>query len=425
MAYNIIKGFNFVFLLTSCHSSGFLLDTTPTYVCVDQQQNCDVFNSSFNVCNNLHNAYQICRKFCGLCSVVHGGWSVWSAWGVCDVTCGNGTMTRSRQCNNPTPLNGGEDCQGPSQNNGECILNRCPTHGGWSAWNEWGSCSVTCGVGLRRRDRVCDNPWPSSDGNHCFGDNINYEICSKPVCATWTDWGSWSSCSNTCGYGLKERYRNCSGTFEPWDFCVGSDVQNVMCKTSCNENRSWSTWGAWGSCSNTCGSGLRKRTRSCVGSTDLINLCIGTDEQDDICNITCAIRKPTSGFTADGYSGSGSDYYFPNIILNEGNDYVASNGLFTCRIPGLYYFSVNLEKRRESSRTIDQVNAYIRVNGATKAQAHADPHDDENTDTGSYMIGTAATLRLSQGDRVNIAVSSYAHFQAGTFTGVLIETDTT
>ncbi|KAH3807438.1 hypothetical protein DPMN_135779 [Dreissena polymorpha] len=52
---------------------------------------------------------------------------MWSAFGICDVTCGNGTMTRTRQCNNPKPLNGGEDCQGPSQTNGQCILNRCPS----------------------------------------------------------------------------------------------------------------------------------------------------------------------------------------------------------------------------------------------------------------------------------------------------------
>ncbi|KAH3755647.1 hypothetical protein DPMN_190345 [Dreissena polymorpha] len=67
-------------------------------------------------------------------------------------------MTRTRQCNNPKPLNGGEDCQGHSQNNADCLLNRCHTYGAWSAWIEWGSGSVTCGVGLRRRYRACDNP---------------------------------------------------------------------------------------------------------------------------------------------------------------------------------------------------------------------------------------------------------------------------
>ena len=55
-------------------------------------------------------------------------------------------------------------------------------HGGWSGWSDWGTCSSTCGVGLRRRDRSCDSPGPSKDGNHCNGDNINYDICIGADC---------------------------------------------------------------------------------------------------------------------------------------------------------------------------------------------------------------------------------------------------
>ncbi|XP_052216175.1 hemicentin-1-like isoform X2 [Dreissena polymorpha] len=228
--------------------------------------------------------------------IVHGGWSMWSAFGICDVTCGNGTMTRTRQCNNPKPLNGGEDCQGPSQTNGQCILNRCPTHGAWSAWNEWGSCSVTCGTGLRRRDRACDNPWPSMGGNPCFGDNINYEICSMPVCATWTAWGSWSSCSDTCGYGLRERYRNCSATSDMQNFCVGSDVQNVMCKTSCNENR----------------------------------------YQLVIPQVHFYVRIAEGSSTLS----PGQNIIFTNAQINEGQGYDVASGKFTVSVPGLYAFAV-------------------------------------------------------------------------------------
>ncbi|KAH3755662.1 hypothetical protein DPMN_190360 [Dreissena polymorpha] len=296
MAYHFINGFVCVIVLSCCPSSGFLLDTTPTYACVDQAQSCDVFNTTYGVCNDHHNAYQICRKFCGLCNVVNGGWSMWSAFGICDVTCGNGTMTRTRQCNNPKPLNGGEDCQGPSLNNADCLLNSCPTHGAWSAWIEWGSCSVTCGTGLRRRDRACDNPWPSRDGNHCFGDNINYEICSKPVCATWTAWGSWSSCSDTCGYGLRERYRNCSATSDMQNFCVGSDVQNVMCKTSCNENR----------------------------------------YQLVIPQVHFFVRIAEGPLTLS----SGQNIIFTNAQINEGHGYDVASGKFTVSVPGLYAFAV-------------------------------------------------------------------------------------
>ena len=70
---------------------------------------------------------------------------------------------------------------------GECIhlifkQTFVSVHGAWGGWSDWGTCSSSCGVGLRRRDRNCDSPWPSKDGNYCNGDNINYEICSDADC---------------------------------------------------------------------------------------------------------------------------------------------------------------------------------------------------------------------------------------------------
>ena len=55
-------------------------------------------------------------------------------------------------------------------------------HGGWGGWSTWGSCSSTCGIGLQRRDRACDSPWPSRDGNPCFGESLTYEICADFQC---------------------------------------------------------------------------------------------------------------------------------------------------------------------------------------------------------------------------------------------------
>jgi len=57
-------------------------------------------------------------------------------------------------------------------------------HGNWGTWSVWGTCSVTCGTGLVRRDRNCDNPYPSHDGNPCFGDPLNYNICNEQPCSS-------------------------------------------------------------------------------------------------------------------------------------------------------------------------------------------------------------------------------------------------
>ncbi|XP_041848139.1 complement component C8 beta chain-like [Melanotaenia boesemani] len=47
---------------------------------------------------------------------IDGSWSCWGAWS----SCGGETMTRTRQCNNPAPRNGGADCMGLLQESFEC-----------------------------------------------------------------------------------------------------------------------------------------------------------------------------------------------------------------------------------------------------------------------------------------------------------------
>ena len=59
-----------------------------------------------------------------------------------------------------------------------------PVHGGWSSWSAWGGCPVTCGGSLERRDRTCTNPRPALFGDHCFGDNHEIRICATNSCIT-------------------------------------------------------------------------------------------------------------------------------------------------------------------------------------------------------------------------------------------------
>ncbi|KAJ8304500.1 hypothetical protein KUTeg_018083 [Tegillarca granosa] len=88
--------------------------------------------------------------------------------------------------------------------------------GNWATWGSWGSCSVTCGTstGIKARTRTCTDPAPANnvDGN-------------------WANWGSWSSCSVTCGDGTYTRTRTCDNPAPQHGGanCTGSDSETDPC----------------------------------------------------------------------------------------------------------------------------------------------------------------------------------------------------
>ena len=58
---------------------------------------------------------------------VHGGWGDWKPYGDCSKTCGDGTHTRTRECDDPPESNGGLDCPGESTETSVCNEKACPS----------------------------------------------------------------------------------------------------------------------------------------------------------------------------------------------------------------------------------------------------------------------------------------------------------
>ncbi|XP_065182618.1 zinc metalloproteinase-disintegrin-like EoMP06 [Sycon ciliatum] len=71
-------------------------------------------------------------------------------------------------------------------------------NGRWSPWTVWSGCSQSCGTsGVRTRTRDCDNPPPSNGGAVCRGATSDRETCNRVQCATpvngnWAKWSAWS-----------------------------------------------------------------------------------------------------------------------------------------------------------------------------------------------------------------------------------------
>ncbi|CAH1261721.1 DMBT1 [Branchiostoma lanceolatum] len=65
------------------------------------------------------------------------------------------------------------------------VLNCLPTvDGGWSLWSEFSNCSVSCGFGLQTRSRTCDNPLPQNNGAMCEGPLSQTDSCdSGEICS--------------------------------------------------------------------------------------------------------------------------------------------------------------------------------------------------------------------------------------------------
>uniref|UniRef100_A0A8C5GV67 A disintegrin and metalloproteinase with thrombospondin motifs 3 n=1 Tax=Gouania willdenowi TaxID=441366 RepID=A0A8C5GV67_GOUWI len=83
------------------------------------------------------------------------------------------------------PLDGTECSPGKWCYKGHCMWknpNQVKQDGAWGSWSKYGSCSRSCGTGVRFRTRQCNNPGASNGGQDCPGVNFEYQLCNKDDC---------------------------------------------------------------------------------------------------------------------------------------------------------------------------------------------------------------------------------------------------
>ncbi|XP_052074013.1 A disintegrin and metalloproteinase with thrombospondin motifs adt-1-like [Mytilus californianus] len=115
-----------------------------------------------------------------------GNWGTWTFWTDCSATCEGGLQSRSRECNNRSPP---AYCTGTPKQSRVCNNDCChsPINGGWSIWTEWTTCTTTCGGGLQRRSRDCNNPLPRDGGTCCEGLSFDNRLCDSACCTDMFD----------------------------------------------------------------------------------------------------------------------------------------------------------------------------------------------------------------------------------------------
>ncbi|CAI5789335.1 SCO-spondin [Podarcis lilfordi] len=265
---------------------------------------------------------------------VDGGFSAWSPWAPCSLTCGGlGNMTRTRECANPKPANGGKGCAGPRVDIKYCQTLDCQAVAGptkqpvsvvpgseedsFTPWSPWTPCSKTCSdpdlPALKTRMRLCRG-WAN-----CTGDSFQERECNLPQCTdaplcqgeeclglncTWNAWSPWSACSRSCGVGQQQRLRTYNPPGQGGHWCqdiLTANAERQFCNLqACKVDGAWSKWSPWSWCDRLCGGGRSSRTRMCTSPPPKNGgrHCPGEKYQVRVCNAKpCEERCPPEMLT--------------------------------------------------------------------------------------------------------------------------------
>ncbi|XP_064450837.1 A disintegrin and metalloproteinase with thrombospondin motifs 14 isoform X1 [Mirounga angustirostris] len=137
------------------------------------------------------------------------------------------------------PLDGTECAPGQWCFKGHCIWKSLEQtygqDGGWSSWTKFGSCSRSCGGGVRSRSRSCDNPPPAYGGRLCSGPEFQYQICNSEECpGPYEDFRA-QQCAKRNSYYIHRNAKHSWLPYEPADdaqkcelICQSEDTGDVV-----------------------------------------------------------------------------------------------------------------------------------------------------------------------------------------------------
>ncbi|XP_030632604.1 A disintegrin and metalloproteinase with thrombospondin motifs 9 [Chanos chanos] len=198
---------------------------------------------------------------------------VYGSWGECTKSCGGGIKTRLVACQRPNGERFNDlSCEilDKPPDREQCNTHSCSSNPHWSA-DPWSSCSASCGRGYKYRNVTCvsrsGRPIPEENCLHLVRPS-KQRRCRGGRCPKWKT-SDWGECSSTCGSGIQHREVFCvigDRRRAQVSECEGAErpPSSQNCRIAdCPSTYRWSA-GDWQACSQTCGSGLRRRTVACL-----------------------------------------------------------------------------------------------------------------------------------------------------------------
>jgi len=246
-------------------------------------------------CPSLTESSQCKIKECPIDCIM----SQWATWSTCSRSCGVGIQSRLRT-ETVSAAHGGKSCGLLSQHQ-LCNMHNCPVDCEVTSWGSWGACNLQCVdrstpnpvLGQRKRTRMIMQS-ASEGGKNCPA-LVGSVSCDPGPCPIHCEVSKWFA------VGTKDT------TYDD-----GSQLPGAT---------------AWSTCSNTCGKGIRQRNRFIVQHSEFGGYTCPTLKDTIECELKpCAVDCKVSGWSKwDTYTNGGSKLRRTRII-----EIPAKNGGKTC-----------------------------------------------------------------------------------------------
>merc|ERR1719376_1445819 len=144
---------------------------------------------------------------------------------------------------------------------------------GWSNWNSWSKCSNECSPGITNRTRTCLRNADNQLDNVSCNENESSQTkpCNEASCSRWSDWMPDGDCQAECqGRGYRIFKRVCNTNDFRFDYqslkstCY-SQIRACVSEKGCRSDSKYTLgeWNQWSDCSQSCTRGFQERSRVC------------------------------------------------------------------------------------------------------------------------------------------------------------------